>query len=111
MDGNVAFEKGDLPLALLCYSKSVIRSPPGEGLAAVLANRSALLLKMKEWELAIEDSKLAISYNYPEDKRLEFFLLMGCPMPHSNLPLFTPKFKFISCLKCLISVGTSSTNA
>lgn len=67
--GNQYFEKGDYQKALICYAQSIIQAPVGPDLVHVYSNRSALLQKMGEYELAITDAELAISYESPENTR------------------------------------------
>lgn len=69
LDGNKAFERGDLRRALLLYCQSVVRAPPGPELAYVYSNRSTLFEKMGEYEAAISDAEMAIVYDYPENSR------------------------------------------
>jgi len=69
LEGNKCFEKGDHQRALLNYCQSIILAPVGPELVSSYVNRSALLQKMGEYEMAIADAELAISYGYPENTR------------------------------------------
>lgn len=69
LEGNKYFEKNECKKALLCYSQSLIQAPVGPELISTYCNRSALLYKIGEYQAAIDDAELAISYNSPENTK------------------------------------------
>jgi tetratricopeptide (TPR) repeat protein len=75
LEGNKHFEKGQHQRALLCYCQSIVLAPVGPDLVSAYINRSALLHKIGEYELAINDAELAISYGSPENTRLKNILV------------------------------------
>ncbi|ODN03685.1 SET and MYND domain-containing protein 4 [Orchesella cincta] len=66
LEGNKYFESNDFKKALLCYSQSLVQAPVGPEIISSFTNRSALLHKMGEYQAAIDDVELAISYGSPE---------------------------------------------
>ncbi|XP_042225909.1 SET and MYND domain-containing protein 4-like [Homarus americanus] len=85
-DGNKAYQEKKYQQALLNYSQAVMRAPydEGESLALALANRSAVLYHMKEYQLALHDIQLALQVNYPInliykvlDRRGQCYLCLG----------------------------------
>lgn len=73
LEGNKYFEKNDCKKALLCYSQSVIQAPVGPELISAYYNRSALLFKLGEYQSAIDDAELAISYGSPEETKHKLY--------------------------------------
>ncbi|CAG7837001.1 unnamed protein product [Allacma fusca] len=87
LEGNQAFERGDLKRALLYYCQSIIRGPPGPELAYVYSNRSTLFEKMGDYQNAINDAETAISYGYPENNRHKVYERMtACYIALENFP-------------------------
>lgn len=55
--------------ALVCYNRSLCNSTPeSTEFALSLANRSAVYFEIKDFELCLENIKLAIDNGYPKDK-------------------------------------------
>lgn len=55
--------------AMLLYSQSIIQAPVGEELMKAYTQRSKVLQAMGDYELAIADCELAVTYNAPEESR------------------------------------------
>ncbi|XP_046652353.1 SET and MYND domain-containing protein 4-like [Daphnia pulicaria] len=80
--GNEAFREKDYRKALVMYNQSVVYAPYSSllertTLALALANRSAVLVHLKEFALAIRDIQLSLQSNYPEKQRYKLYDRMG----------------------------------
>lgn len=80
-EGNRLYRERKLEQALLAYNYSVLTAPhphldstapPApvhEGLALAMANRSAVLFEMGQFEAALADVERAVNFGYPKTKR------------------------------------------
>lgn len=80
--GNEAFKEKDYRKALVMYNQSVAYAPYSSllektTLALALANRSAVLVHLKEYRLAVRDIQLSLQSNYPEKQRYKLYDRMG----------------------------------
>ncbi|CRK92828.1 CLUMA_CG006404, isoform A [Clunio marinus] len=67
--GNQHYKSYRFYEALICYNKSICKAIPGsEDFSLAFANRSAVYKEMKEFELCLENVKLAIDCGYPQNK-------------------------------------------
>ncbi|XP_063244730.1 SET and MYND domain-containing protein 4 isoform X5 [Bacillus rossius redtenbacheri] len=68
-DGNKAFQSGDYHTALKLYNKSVQLLPYNEDssseMAVAVANRSAALYHLQDYQQTLDDIRLALSLGYP----------------------------------------------
>jgi SET and MYND domain-containing protein 4 len=66
--GNEHYKSCRFYEALLCYNKSLCNAIPGsKEFSMGFANRSAVYMEVEEYELCLENIKLAIDCGYPED--------------------------------------------
>lgn len=69
MAGNRHYKSTRFVEALVCYNKSLCRAVPGSmEFSLVFANRSAVYMELKEFDICLENIKLAIDCGYPEDR-------------------------------------------
>ena len=65
--GNEFFKQKNFEDALKTYNVAILFAPNGhEALGMVYANRSAVLVELREYEGALEDIKLALTNGYPK---------------------------------------------
>ncbi|XP_023327508.1 SET and MYND domain-containing protein 4 [Eurytemora carolleeae] len=71
--GNAAFQKKKDGEALTLYTEAVFSAPAGEegkrDISLGLANRSAVLIKMKKYKECLEDIDAALYFEYPDNIR------------------------------------------
>jgi len=128
-EGNAAFQKKWYKQAVMMYSVSVIKSPPGdETFAYSVANRSACLYYLGEISLCVADIKLALASNYPNQLQYKLFeRLAKCylllkdkenatksavtakKLLEKNKSKFS-KDKYESALKQVIKLGTAASS-
>jgi tetratricopeptide (TPR) repeat protein len=77
-DGNKLFQKKNNNEALFCYNASVAYAPSNsEELSLAIANRSAVLFELGEYEKCNSDISMAISCGYPEKSLYKLYLRKG----------------------------------
>ncbi|KAL3842335.1 hypothetical protein ACJMK2_020363 [Sinanodonta woodiana] len=90
VQGNTFFQKHQNKKALDCYNQSVLSAPyTGETteLALALANRSAVLLHMKYYQLCLVDISFALGIGYPGDLNYKLYERKGkCLYQLYNFP-------------------------
>ncbi|XP_026323810.1 SET and MYND domain-containing protein 4 [Hyposmocoma kahamanoa] len=74
-EGNKAVQKGDWAKAMQLYSQSMIYMPKKETeeLSIVLANRSAALNHLEQYEDTLDDIKRCLSLGYPRHLRYKVY--------------------------------------
>lgn len=92
--GNQHYKSRKFFQALICYNKSLCCAIPGsKDFSMAIANRSAVYMELKEYELCLENIKLAIECGYPEDRMKNLLerqekcldlLELHEPDPHDN---------------------------
>ena len=82
-----------------CYGKGSLLEKTTLSLA--LANRSAALVHLKEFDLAVRDIELAIESNYPEKQRYKLYDRMGfCHQQKGDVAKARDAFKMaLDCLE------------
>lgn len=67
--GNQHYKSCRFNEALVCYNRSLCHAIPGsEEFSVAIANRSAVYMELGEFELCLENIKLAIDCGYPKQK-------------------------------------------
>lgn len=67
--GNQHYKAAQFYDALVCYNKSLCQAAPGSPeFSLAFANRSAIYMELKEYEMCLENIKLAVDCGYPNDK-------------------------------------------
>lgn len=79
-EGNKLYQKDQHYKALEVYTCSILNAPvegPGNELSLALANRSAVLFKLREYPKSLEDIQQALSYGYPVELRYKLLDRQG----------------------------------
>lgn len=67
--GNRYYKSTQFIEALICYNRSLCRAVPGSTeFSLAFANRSAVYMELKEFEICLENIKLAMDCGYPEEQ-------------------------------------------
>ncbi len=78
IQGNEAFKAKKFSESLKFYNRAVIRAKKSDQVLALsLANRSAALLHLGKFKLAVNDIQLAFASNYPQEKRFKLYLRLA----------------------------------
>lgn len=67
-DGNLHFRSGEFCKALIAYNRSLCHAASGIQLALAYANRSAVYMTTKLYEICLENTELARVNGYPTNK-------------------------------------------
>ncbi|CAB4055686.1 unnamed protein product [Lepeophtheirus salmonis] len=79
-DGNVAFQNGNMELAILLYTEALKFSPVhptllhGEDMSVSAANRSAALYQLKKYEASVRDVDLALEAGYATEMAYKLYI-------------------------------------
>lgn len=74
-EGNNFYAKKNLVKSLQFYTKSLcFATPHSKESGLALANRSAVLFEMREYQLCLKDIELCFKTNYPTDLKPKIYL-------------------------------------
>lgn len=114
--GNIAFEMGNLQLALLCYNHAILLAPNNsQELKLAFSNRSAIFQKWKLYEACLQDIDICFSKGCPADivdklqkRRKE----VVCLAPNNEVKYFLNNLskKFTQCASSNLEIPCASSD-